>query len=565
MLMELQITNFAIIKKLQIPFSAGFNVLSGETGAGKSIILKSLALLMGEKAMSDTVRSGEEFATIEGAFDVSQRPDICSRLATMGVAVDDNVLIVKRVISEQGKSRTYLNGSLSALTDLREIVSPLITVTGHLAPLIEITGQHDNRHLQSKAYHLDLIDQYAGIWPRRQIFTEQFHKLAELQKELAEIQTKAREREQRLDFLRFQENEIETLNLKPFEETSLEARYHLLTHSSRLADFFNQADSSLFGDDDSALTRVERVLQRAHELERFSPGLSERLTALQQAKTFLDEVQFELRTLSDSLESDPSELDTIEARLSQLKRLQKKHGGSVDEILNQLQVIKSEIDQIEGADDRIDELSRDIAQLRLDLKSLSEELHQARTKAAKKLAKNVNEELKDLNMKGVELAIEVGTTEMNATGHSDIEFMIQSGKSDRLRALTKFASGGELSRILLSLKRVIGNTDYPRTYLFDEVDAGVSGPTAEKVGRKLKTTAEGQQVICVTHLPQVAAFADRHFLIEKENKKSEVTMRVESLTAEDRVKEIARLISGEKISKTSLDHAKQLLRESHVR
>lgn len=562
MLMELQITHFAIIKKLQIPFSSGFNVLSGETGAGKSILLKSLALLMGEKAMSDTVRAGEEFATIEGAFDISDRPDICERLAQLGVTVDDQTLIVKRVISEQGKSRTYLNGSLSALTDLREIVSPLITVTGHLAPLIEITGQHDNRHLQSKAYHLDLIDQYAGIWPRRQHFSDKFLKLSQLQRELEELEQKSRDREQRLDFLKFQENEIETLGLKVGEEVSLEARYQTLTHATRLADFFNQADNSLFGDDDSALTRVERVLSRAHELERYSPQLSTRLSGLEQAKSILVEVQYELRDLSDSLESDPNELDTIEARLSQLKRLQKKHGASVEDILLQLETIKKEIDQIEGADDRIDEIAREIAKLKLELKSLSLELHEARLKASRQLAKNVNEELKDLNMKGVELVIDVQSTEMSATGTSDIEFLIQSGKADKPRALTKFASGGELSRILLSLKRVIGNSDYPRTYLFDEVDAGVSGPTAEKVGRKLKSIAEGQQVICVTHLPQVAAFADQHYLIEKETKKSEVTMRVQALASEDRVKEIARLISGEKISKTSLDHARQLIAES---
>ncbi|MCB0408421.1 MAG: DNA repair protein RecN [Bdellovibrionales bacterium] len=564
MLVELQISNFAIIKKLQVSFYRGFNVLSGETGAGKSIILKSLALLMGEKALSDTVRTNAEFATLEGAFDISDRPDISQRVENMGISsTEDNILIVRRVISKQGKSRVYLNGSLCSLNDLREIVSPMITVTGNLAPLIEITGQHDNRHLQSKAYHLDLVDQFSGLWTKREQFSEKYENLKILEIELEDIEKKSMEREQRLDFLKFQENEIESLNLKLGEEDELEARYKTLSNATRLQDFFSQAEATLYGDDDSALTRIDRVLHRALDLERFSPTLVEKLEPLKQARTLLDESVHDLRDFFDDLDSDPNELDHIEARLTQLKRLQKKHGSAVSDILSQLNEIKSEIQKLEGADDRIDELKKVIAQFNLELKALSEDLHTARLAASRTLSKKVNDELKDLNMKGVELKIQVSKVNLNTTGASDVEFLIGSGKSDSARSLSKYASGGELSRILLSLKKIIGNNDFPRTYLFDEVDAGVSGPTAEKVGRKLKAIAQGQQVICVTHLPQVAAFADQHFLIEKENLKSDVTMKVVELSKENRIQEIARLISGEKISKTSLEHAKQLIRESH--
>lgn len=563
MLVELQVTNFAIIKQLQIPFFSGFNVLSGETGAGKSVILKSLALLMGEKAMADTVRAGSDQATIVGAFDVSSREDIRLRMKDMGIPSDEGTLIVKRVLSVSGKSKVYLNGSLSALSSLRDIVTPLITVTGHLAPLIEITGQHDNRHLQSKAYHLDVIDQFAGHWSERELFSKSYQRLQEMNQELQEIQQRSMEREQRLDFLRFQEKEIESLELKIGEDEDLETRHKTLSNASRLSDFFTQAEQALYGDDDSALTRIERLIQRAGDLEKYSPGLTDRLLPLKEARALIDEVVHDLRDFAEELEADPNELNAIEARLTQLKRLQKKHGSSVEEILESLTQIQSDIAELEGDDDRLDELKKQITQLQLELKARGEDLHEARLKAARSLSKKVNKELKDLNMKGVELQIQVNRSEMSSTGTSDLEFLISNGKKDTARSLSKFASGGELSRILLSLKRVIGNNDLPRTYLFDEVDAGVSGPTAEKVGRKLKTIADGQQVICVTHLPQVAAFADHHFLIEKQNVKSEVSMKVEELAKDDRIQEIARLISGEKISKTSLQHAKQLIKDSH--
>lgn len=563
MLVELQVTNFAIIKQLQIPFFPGFNVLSGETGAGKSVILKSLALLMGEKAMADTVRSGSDQAIIVGAFDISSRKDIRTHMIEMGIPADEDTLVVKRVLSVSGKSKVYINGSLSALSSLREIVSPLITVTGHLAPLIEITGQHDNRHLQSKAYHLDVIDQFAGHWGLREKFSDDFRKLQEMNQELQDIQQRSMEREQRLDFLRFQEAEIESLELKHGEDEDLEVRHKTLSNASRLSDFFSQSEQTLYADDDSALTRIERVLQRAGDLEKYSPGLTDRLLPLKEARALIDEVVHDLRDFSDELEADPNELNAIEDRLTQVKRLQKKHGSTIGDILQSLKQIQSDIAELEGDDDRLDGLKKQITQLQLELKARGEDLHEVRLKAARSLSKNVNSELKDLNMKGVELQIQVNRTEMSSTGTSDLEFMISNGKRDTARSLSKFASGGELSRILLSLKRVIGNNDLPRTYLFDEVDAGVSGPTAEKVGRKLKTIAEGQQVICVTHLPQVAAFADHHFLIEKQNIRSEVRMNVAALEKDDRIQEIARLISGEKISKTSLQHAKQLIKESH--
>lgn len=561
MLTDLQVSHFAIIKNLSLPFQNGLNVLSGETGAGKSIILKSLALLMGEKAFSDTVRAGATQATIEGAFDIADRPDIQNRIRDMGIPVEDDQLVVKRVISQMGKSKVYLNGSLSTLSNLREIVSPLITVTGQLAPLIEITGQHDNRHLQSKSYHLDLLDQYSGQWKLRQEFKSLFDKLSSLIDEKSQLQQKAQEREQRLDFLKFQENEIESLNLNPHEDEGLEDRYKSLSNSSKLTDFSQESERALFADDDSALTRLQRVLQRISDLERLSPGLKDSFPTLHQAETFLEEAESEFRQLVENLECNPFELEALASRISQIKKLQKKHGSTIELILKSLDSIKKEIQQLENVEDQLEDLDKSIQELRLELRSRSEDLHKVRIKNSQKLQSQVNIELQELNMKGVELVIQIEKGEMNSSGMTKLEFMIRSGKNDTPRSLGKFASGGELSRLLLSLKKVVGTEEHPRTYLFDEVDAGVSGPTAQKVGRKLRSISEGQQVICVTHLPQVAAFAHSHFLIEKSQSGTEISMKVSELDSETRVKEIARLISGERISDTSLQHAKQLLAE----
>ncbi len=560
MLIELKVSHFAIIDSIQIAFQPGLNILSGETGAGKSVLLKSLALLMGEKALADTVRSGREMATVEGLFDLSDRSDIIQSLIDLGIDVQDDQLIVRRQISAQGKSKVYLNGSLAPLTHLREVVSPLIAVTGQSAPLIEMTGQHDNRHLQSTAYHLDLLDHYCGAWNLRQSYGEKFDRLKAIHQEISEIEESQRQREQRLDFLNFQCEEIRQLQLEPGEEEDLLHRLQRNKNSTRLIDFCSQSEGALYADDDSALVRIHQVLQRLQDLKSYDPLLAEKLSPLAQAKTLIEESVYDLRDYAKSLDSDPSELNRLEERVSLFRKLQKKYGPEVEDILNALKEMEQEVRSLENSDQNLQELRAEQKKLEQSLRQAAEDLHNRRANGAKLLAKGVNEELLDLNMKGVIFHIQVEPRqELSPTGMSQVEFMIQASKKDSLRPLAKFASGGELSRILLSLKRIVGSSGQPRTYLFDEVDAGVSGETAEKVGRKLKSIAQGQQVICVTHLPQVASCGDSHFLIEKSPSRQGVHMSVRELNKEDRVKEIARLISGEKITKTSLDHARQLM------
>lgn len=566
MLLELKVSNFAIIDNVHIPFRTGLNILSGETGAGKSILLKSLGLLMGDKAASETVRTGAEQAVIEGSFDLTGRTDIRERLQDMGIDAADEQLVVRRIVSVQtNKSRVYLNGSLSTLASLRDVVAPLVEVTGQAVPLIEMTGQHENRNLMSRGYHLDLLDQYTGVWKLRAAFGEKFARVSELHDEVEQIRLETRNRAQRLDFLVYQRDEIKSLGLRHGEEEEIENETRRLKHGARLEEFATQAEDMLYAGDDSVTSRLHYVIQRASEMKSIDPKLAQIMEPLGQARTLINEVSYELRDYAKHLDADPGRLDELEERLNRLRQLQKKYGSTATEILSAFEDIEREIHQLENADEILGEKDAEIASLENELRALAKDMHKRRESGAKLLEKGVGEELKDLNMKGVEFVVQTEWTEsMSSTGQSQVEFMTRASKSDAARPLAKFASGGELSRILLSIKQVVGASQHPRTYLFDEVDAGVSGPTAEKVGRKLKRIAQDQQVICVTHLPQVASFGDVHFYIQKNQNKKSVQTEVLELRKEDRVKEIARLISGEKITQTSLAHAQQLLADSRL-
>lgn len=564
MLVELKVSNFAIIDNVHINFRSGLNIMSGETGAGKSILLKSLGLLMGDKAAAESVRTGSETAVIEGSFDLTTRPDIRERLVNMGIEAHDDQMVVRRIVSTANKSRVYINGALSTLAGLRDVVSPLVELTGAAAPLIEMTGQHDNRNLLSRAYHLDLLDQYAGAWKVRNEFTKLFATRQELVAEIEQIRNESRNRAQRLDFLIYQRDEIKALGLRPGEEEEIENETRRLKYSARLNDFATQAENLLYNDDDSVTSRLHYLLQRASELKNVDPQLQTRLEPLSQAKALINEVSYELRDYTKSLDGDPSRLEELQVRLSSLRQLQKKYGSTATEILGALAAIENEIHQLENSDELLQEKEAQLSKIETELDKSAKDLHKRRTNAAKLLADGVNEELKDLNMKGLVFEVQVQwANDLCSTGQSIVEFMTKTSKSDISRPLAKVASGGEMSRILLSIKRVVGAGQFPRTYLFDEVDTGVSGPTAEKVGRKLKSIASGQQVICVTHLPQVASYGDVHFYIHKAiGKSSTAQTTVSELDSKERVQEIARLISGERITKTSLAHAEQLLSDS---
>lgn len=564
MLQELRVSQFAIIDSLNIEFQNGLNILSGETGSGKSVLLKSLALLMGEKASADTIRTGCTQATVEGSFDLKNRPDLKKNLEALGIEAEDNQLIVRRIISAGDKSKVYLNGVLSPLAQLRDMVAPLIEVTGPSAPLIEMTGQHDNRNLLSKTYHLDLLDQYAGHWDKRAQFETQYQNWLEMKNQITDFERKAQDKAQRLDFLKFQFQEFEKLDLKP-EDAHIDIEIKKLKNSSKLLQFADICDQLVYQDDGSISARLKTIQKKAIEVAQLDPALQEKIAVLDQAQTLIDDAIYAVRSYVNKIDADPEMLEEKESRLSQIRKLQKKHGEDLTALMDVFNQMASEIKALENSDQHLEQLKKQAAVLEVELKKQALDMHKTRSAQAKKLTEKVNHELLDLNMKGVLFDVHIAQLDhLTSTGLSDVEFLSQTSPKDPKRALSKAASGGELSRILLSLKKSVGKSDFPRTYLFDEVDTGVSGTTAEKVGRKLKEIAKGQQVICVTHLPQVAAFGDVHFSIQKSTHKDQAVMTVTELKKQDRVEEIARLISGEKITKTSIAHAQELIKECQM-
>ena len=553
MLLELRVQDFAIIENVRLEFENGLNIMTGETGSGKSVILKSLALLMGEKSTSEDVRSGCETAVIEGLFDLSGRDDLKKFLAEQGIEVADDMMIVKRLVTNNGRSKVYLNGSLSPLHLLRDVVSPMITVSGHFAPLIELTGQHDNRHLQLKSYHLELLDLYSGTMKLRQQFEQVYGDYQANLKDIAALEEAEKNREQRIDFLKFQKEEIDQLNLQPGEDVMLESKVARARHTQKLSEFCQIVQDSFVEDEDSILQKIRKIEGRLSDVKAMDPGLSGKADQLHAVRAQVEEFAYDMQTYARDLSLDPEELQNSEEKLSSLRKLQKKFGATVDEILVAHQEIITELEGLESMSEKKDELLQKKKEFEISLKKIGEDLHKKRQTQSLQLSKLVNTELAELNMKGERFEVAVNKLDSwTSSGITDSEFLLNG------RPLAKTASGGEMSRLLLSLKTVVGSQELPRTYLFDEVDTGVSGPTAEKVGRKLKRIADGQQVICVTHLPQVAAFADHHILIEK-NKSQ---LKAHALDAKEKTQEIARLISGAKITSTSLEHAKQLQKSS---
>lgn len=564
MLLELKVSNFAIIENISLSFRNGLNILSGETGAGKSVLLKSLTLLMGDKSSSQVVRSGCEMATVEGSFDLAGRTDILSTLNEHGILTEDDLLIVRRLISRDGKSRIYINESLSTLTTLQNIVYPLIDLTTHRTPLIEMTSQHENKNLMSKNYHMDVLDYFCNVLDLRKKYFENYCEFNRVTDQIEKIRSTSQTEAQRLDFLKYQRDEIKSLGLQTGDEEQIENEYLRIKNSSQLSEFTASSERTLSSDEDSVVVKLHKILQRSQEYSKYDDSLKKYFEPIAQAKTLIEEATYDLRSYGKEIDSE--KLSEVEDKMNKLRHLQRKYGKTADNITKALVDLEKEIDQIENAENHIHDLTKRQKELELVILKQSQDLHKKRSKASDDLATAVIKELKDLNMKDVQFKISLQTLKnYSPTGKDEVEFLFRSSTKEEFRSIAKFASGGELSRILLSIKKVVGSNDLPRTYLFDEVDTGVSGPTAEKVGRKLRSISKGQQVICVTHLPQVAACGDVHFLIEKESSNKKGTqMHVIELDKSSREKEIARLISGEKISKTSLDHAKQLLKESLI-
>ncbi|MBI5409908.1 MAG: DNA repair protein RecN [Nitrospirae bacterium] len=559
MLRELHIKNFSIIDDATLEFREGFNVLTGETGAGKSIVIDALCLALGERAAGEVIRSGEKEAVVEAFFDIRQEalsPSANQFLHDNGIAIGDG-LILKRIISSQGKNRAYINGSMATVQTLSDVSGGII----------DVHGQYEHQSLLSADHQMYLLDAYGGLLADRQEVGNVYGALSALRQQLAELTQKEKERAQRLDLLRFQINELETANLSLGEEEKLSEEIKILGSAVRLAGLADEAYGSLYSSDEACISRLSRILNSLREISNIDSRAKDACKAVEDALPLLEEAGYFLRDYKDGLDFNPERLEQAQERLELIKGLERKYGSSVQEILDYGNKATTELEELQRSEERLDASKKELEGLKSVLTEKTQRLSKKRKAAAKKIEAEVVSRLSGLSMPETRFSIlltqEKGddtTDGLRATqkGIDDVEFLISPNPGEDLKPLSKIASGGELSRIMLALKSITAEGDNIPVMIFDEIDAGIGGRTAENVGRKLKNLSSSRQVICITHLPQIASYADRHLRIEKKVKKERTIVEINSVEKDERTAEIARMLGGS-VSEASLRHAKELL------
>ena len=548
MLTDLIIKNVAIIDTLQITFKAGLTVLTGETGAGKSIIIDAVGLIMGNRASSDLIRSGEEEATVEALFDISALPEIRQQLSEAGFDVTDELLI-KRSLSRAGRNRIFINGGMATLALLTDI-----------APrLINIYGQHDSQTLLKAENHLRLLDAYAGLGELRQKFATLFSRLSSVRDTIAGLEEAEREAERRLDLLSYQSEEIAKAALKAGEEEQLGEQRRLLANAEKLGGVSGEAFDRLYGGDGALLGQLRRISGSIAELSAIDHSLQDTAASLEGAYLQLEDAAITLRDYASRIETDPAALQQVDDRLDQIGTMKKKYAPTVEEILAYKNGIDAELEQLQGREQSRHALETERDNLEILLKQAGGELTAARIEAATKLKHALEGEAHQLAMKGavIEPTLEP-LPEPRSNGCEKVEFLFSPNPGEIPRPLGRIASGGELSRLMLAIKQVLPEGDVP-TLVFDEVDTGIGGATSELVGRKLKNVATRQQVLCITHLPQVAVFAHQQLRVEKLVEGGRTSTRIIELDLNERTSEVARMLAGATITDSALKHAAEML------
>ena len=557
MLLELVVENYAVVERLRVPFHAGLNLLTGETGSGKSIVVDALGLLLGARASADMIRTGESRARVGGIFDVRDQAAARRILEPAGLEIEEGELLVEREILANGKSRAFVGSRPVSAALLRD-----------LAPcLAEIHGQHDQQLLFSAdaqcemldafAAHRDLLDRISGLYSAWRSTAA----------ELEELERSEQEKLRLLDLWSFQRKEIEAAALQPDEDAALENERRILQNVQRLEEAAGTAYGAVYDGDDSALSRVRLAVKRLDELCRIDRSLEALREHLQAADLSLQEAAYGLRDYLGRLEANPGRLEEVETRLAAIDRLKRKYGPTIAQTLTFLEETVRQIAALEHSGERMDELRRARQRLASEFETLSRELRDRRTAAARRLEKRVEAELAQLSMERTVFRVEIAEAAWSAHGADRVEFLVSPNLGEAPRPLDKVASGGEISRIALALKTCLAAPkrsagDAVRTLVFDEVDAGVGGSAAEGGGRRLKKLAGANQVLCVTHLPQIASFADHHYRVEKRESKGRTVAVLEELDADGRTREIGRMLSGQKLTPEALKNAEQLIRMS---
>ena len=562
MLVQLTISNFAIIANLEIYYKPGLNILSGETGAGKSIIINAVNLILGGRASADLVRSGSDEARVEALFSLPENPSLSGLLSHFGLPFHGELLI-KRTISREGRNRIMINGSIATL----QILSKLG------AMLISISGQHEHQLLLRPDNHLYLLDDFGGLSNERLKLSESFSRYQALEEDFHRLERKIKESEERQELGRFQMKEIETASIREGEDRLLEEEKKRLRHAEELLETITESYQQLYEKGDSVLSEISLCIKRVErgaELDKRLGGIKD---ALASAKVELEEAALELRDLQKTVTIDPLRLEEVEGRLQLLNNLKRKYGPSLEDVMrhkDKLSMMVVNLDQKRAELERINGRLKDMEE---DIASEATVLSRERKRVAKELEKSVVDEMRLLDMGGTRFEVRfhqqgVGQEDdsgnrmraIKADGYDKVEFMLSPNVGEELRPLSRIASGGELSRIMLAMKTILARTASVETLIFDEVDSGIGGATAEVVGEKLQSLADYHQILCITHLPQIASKGRTHFLVTKRVKDNRTQTIISELDSEERVKEIARLLGGKVVTQQAIAHAREMMR-----
>ncbi len=555
MLEHLHIRNVALIKESEISFGDGLNILTGETGAGKSMIIDSLQFALGGRAGKDFLRHGEKQAAVEALFSV-QSQALTEKLVENGIAPEeDGTLLITRTLSEAGKSVCRINGSTVTVGMLKEIAEDMI----------DIYGQHEHQSLLNPVKHIRLLDRFcgAGFGEAMEEYKNSRQRLKDLEKQLAILIGDESQREQRMDMLLFQKEEIEAAELQEGEEDALLEQKKRLSSMERLIRLTGESITLLYDGDDrapSACDRLGDALAKLREAAEYDAALSPLADALADGYAAVEDCARELKREAEKQEADPEELERIEERLQLFYKLKRKYGGSIEAVLEFYEKAVQELEFLSNSSEKAAELSAEKAEEEKRLSALAETLTARRRATAEQVEEQIETALHDMEMKHARFHIQIEEkADWGADGKDKVEFLISANAGEPLKPLAKIASGGEMSRVMLALKTVLVDADEIGTFIFDEIDTGVSGRTARRVGEKMRFLGGKRQLLCITHLPQIAAMADNHFLIEKESDAGETVTRVTALDEEGAVREVARLMND--VTETTLAAARELLAE----
>lgn len=549
MLNELHIENIAVIEKADISFAPGLNVLTGETGAGKSIIIDSIGAVLGERVSRDLVRRGAEKGTVTAVFDA----DCAAAWLEENEIDSDGELIIQRRITLDGKSSCRICGTPVTAAQLKELA----------AMLVDIHGQNDGRQLMDERRHMAYLDSFGHLDGALAAYRAEYDRFSAIKKEMAALSMDEIEKARLSDSLKYQIEELERANIKPGEKDTLSARRDLLRNSEKLTEALDEAFSALYGGDDNAVSMSQNAAYYAAKAANYAPELEQAANAVNDAAFALADAAETLRDFKDSLDFSPEEYDNIETRLSLLNKLERKYGRTDEELCVYLDECRKKLDDIEYADDRLVKLEKELSAQKAQCVKAAAALSAQRREKAAELERRIVAELRELNMPSVRFAVEFVPVDneqgFDASGADKIRFIMSANAGEELGRISKIASGGELSRIMLAMKNVFAENDPVGTMVFDEIDTGVSGIAAQRVAEKLFAVSKGRQVMCVTHLPQIAAMADSHYLIAKHEEGGRTYTEVNGLTREGRRRELARLHGGDFITETTLASAEEQL------